>query len=351
MNNYKYCMTRDGSVGLYNYDIGDIYHSSAGALTESIQKFIIPSELIEFVKTNSKVRILDICYGIGYNSKAALYLSKKHNNKIAVHIDAIETNEDLVLISPFVKDTIPSIDTKLFLSNQLFECDENRFNKVVELIRDVDNKFLNKNTPYLIEAHKKNNKREGNYDPCRANVSLLHNIYYQYISNSIKNSSKHSSYKNSTFNVYCNDARVVVPSLKNTYDFVFLDAFTPQKDPTLWTFDFLSQIKSKMHDKAILITYSNSTPFRSALIELGFNVGKVLLANKQYGTIASMSSEKIINPLDTVDIGLTKTKGGIFFKDPNLRLTRQEIISNHLREQKSSNRPSTSSFKKGKILL
>ena len=72
--------TEDGSVGLYSKEVDDIYHSSFGALSEAYEKFIFPSKLNEFIKSNNKIKVLDICFGIGYNSKAFLnfYFQKLH---------------------------------------------------------------------------------------------------------------------------------------------------------------------------------------------------------------------------------------------------------------------------------
>ena len=64
-------ITNDGSVGLYNKAFKDIYHSASGAFTESIEKFILPVNFAGFADYNN-LNILDICYGIGYNTKALL---------------------------------------------------------------------------------------------------------------------------------------------------------------------------------------------------------------------------------------------------------------------------------------
>lgn len=64
--------TNDGSVGLYSPADDDIYHSTYGALSEAYEKFIEPSMLEEFFETNTQINVLDICYGIGYNSKSFL---------------------------------------------------------------------------------------------------------------------------------------------------------------------------------------------------------------------------------------------------------------------------------------
>lgn len=66
---YPY-FTADGSVGLYSKEFNDIFHSAAGALTESYDKFIYPSNIDYLLETKSDIKLLDICYGIGYNTKA-----------------------------------------------------------------------------------------------------------------------------------------------------------------------------------------------------------------------------------------------------------------------------------------
>ena len=66
---YPY-FTNDGSPGLYSKEADDIYHSAKGALTEAYEKFVLPSELDNFFMHNSEIKLLDICFGIGYNSKS-----------------------------------------------------------------------------------------------------------------------------------------------------------------------------------------------------------------------------------------------------------------------------------------
>ena len=63
--------TNDGSVGLYSPEFNDIYHSATGALTEAYEKFILPVDMKNLLKKDS-IKVWDICYGIGYNSKSFL---------------------------------------------------------------------------------------------------------------------------------------------------------------------------------------------------------------------------------------------------------------------------------------
>ena len=64
--------TNDGSVGLFSPEADDIYHSTYGALAEAYEKFVLPAELEKFFENHSEIKVLDICYGIGYNTKSFL---------------------------------------------------------------------------------------------------------------------------------------------------------------------------------------------------------------------------------------------------------------------------------------
>ena len=162
----------------------------------------------------------------------------------------------------------------------------------------------------------------------------------------MKNCLKHTDNSNFSIRYHFDDARKTMKELNNTYDVVFLDAFSSQKDPTLWTIDFLSAVKDKMNKNSILVSYSKSTPFRSALIELGFFVGKTFINEIDMGTIASLNEENITNKLTDYDLKLLSTRSGITFKDPNLNLTAKEILTNREIEQKNSNRLSHTAFLK-----
>ena len=68
---YPY-FTNDGSTGLFSPDADDIYHSTYGALSEAYEKFILPAEFENYLKKNNEIKILDLCFGIGYNTKSFL---------------------------------------------------------------------------------------------------------------------------------------------------------------------------------------------------------------------------------------------------------------------------------------
>ncbi len=89
-NKIKIFKTQDGSLGLYDIELNEVYHSKFGAKTEAFEKFIEPCLILN----NKPLKILDICYGIGYNTKTALL----HFKNIEL-IDCVDINKELVLKS------------------------------------------------------------------------------------------------------------------------------------------------------------------------------------------------------------------------------------------------------------
>ncbi len=74
--------TADGSISAYNDVYNDYYHDQKGALLESIYKHISPAfHIID----KPSLRILDLCFGLGYNSLLSLVFAKKRNIKIEIY--------------------------------------------------------------------------------------------------------------------------------------------------------------------------------------------------------------------------------------------------------------------------
>ncbi len=62
--------TDDGSITFYNAAIKEHYHSLAGARSEAEKTYINPGRLVQRLHKR-KIRLLDICFGLGYNSLLA----------------------------------------------------------------------------------------------------------------------------------------------------------------------------------------------------------------------------------------------------------------------------------------
>ena len=70
-------LSEDGSYTAYSKEYDEHYHSTRdGALYESLTKHVIPA--LELQKDKEEITILDICFGLGFNTLATLlYLKQK----------------------------------------------------------------------------------------------------------------------------------------------------------------------------------------------------------------------------------------------------------------------------------
>ena len=87
-------LSDDGSYTAYSKEYNEHYHSTKdGALHESLTKHVIPAfELVQ----KEEVTILDICYGLGFNTLATLLYYKQHRADTKLNIYSVELDAALV---------------------------------------------------------------------------------------------------------------------------------------------------------------------------------------------------------------------------------------------------------------
>lgn len=85
--------TEDGSITFWSETFQETFHSSHGAKHEAEAKFVIPAKIAEKASTQTQLNILDVCYGLGYNSAAAIACVSELPDRTAnLHIIALENN-------------------------------------------------------------------------------------------------------------------------------------------------------------------------------------------------------------------------------------------------------------------
>ena len=83
----------DGSFTAYSTEFEEHYHSTNdGALHESLSKHVFPA--LKHCKDKDEITVLDICFGLGFNTLATLHALKDSPKK--VYIYSPEFDEDLV---------------------------------------------------------------------------------------------------------------------------------------------------------------------------------------------------------------------------------------------------------------
>ena len=96
-------LSEDGSYTAFSKEYDEHYHSTKdGALKESLVKHIIPAFS---VVDKDEINILDICYGLGFNTLATILYVKEHFPKKKVNIYSPEL--DATLVRSLVNFTYP----------------------------------------------------------------------------------------------------------------------------------------------------------------------------------------------------------------------------------------------------
>ena len=82
--------TKDGSYTFFSDDFQEAFHSFYGAKQEAEIKFVQPTLIREIAQHHNSIRILDICYGLGYNSAAAMEAIWQVNPQCHIDLVALE---------------------------------------------------------------------------------------------------------------------------------------------------------------------------------------------------------------------------------------------------------------------
>jgi tRNA U34 5-methylaminomethyl-2-thiouridine-forming methyltransferase MnmC len=125
----KLILCEDGTNTLFSEEFDEPYHSTKdGALHESLEKHVKPALSIH--KEKNSLTILDICFGLGYNSFATLYYIKKNHLKTKIHILSPEFDEELISsLSNFsypkefdsIKNIIQKVSKNFFYEDEQFK--------------------------------------------------------------------------------------------------------------------------------------------------------------------------------------------------------------------------------------
>lgn len=278
-NDY-FVLTDDGSYSINSKEINhkiETLHTSTGAISESFEKFIKPMKF----DYDSDIAVLDICAGLGYNSSAAISDFMEHGSDSNLKIDMVEISPATLACGLLVPSPIKEHDiTKKAIENELIAQDY-------------------------------------------ATLSM----------------EKCQIPENIEINVYIEDARQTVQKLKeNTYDAIFLDPFSQNMAPELFSLDFFNEFKRVIKEDGIVATYTSSAPIRAAFIEAGFYIGQgPIFGRKQGGTLASPNPLMLDTSLPKNDeIRIALSDVGIPFRDPNLNNSSEDILDKRTEERHSA---------------
>ncbi len=110
----------DESQTFFNTEFNESYHSHIGPVTESFFKFVNPCEDILKHSSNKKIKILDLFFGLGYNSGIAINHSYTLSQSPNLEIVGIEN--DISILKEIKNIKVP--DNYRFTRKILQDCSE-----------------------------------------------------------------------------------------------------------------------------------------------------------------------------------------------------------------------------------
>jgi tRNA U34 5-methylaminomethyl-2-thiouridine-forming methyltransferase MnmC len=278
--------TQDGSYTFLSAEFGETFHTTLGAKTEAFQKFVEATDLLEKAQ-RPIVRLLDVCYGLGYNTAVALESIWRIHPNCRVEIYGLELDATVPIGA-----VVP----------ELLSCWSDQ---VQDILRDL--------------AHNHTCQKEN------LNAHLLIGDARQGI------------------------RRLVQQNFEA--DAIFLDPFSPRRCPQLWTVEFLGAVAKCLATDGKLSTYSRSAAVRTALLAAGLCIGTIPIENSpvshewSQGTVAAWCSDTLL-PLSQMEQEHLQTRAAIPYRDPDLSEGMEAIALRHTQEQAQSQFESTSSWRR-----
>lgn len=279
-------LTADGSFTFFSEEFGETFHSDQGARAEALAKFAQATDLAH--KANrDQVCLLDVCYGLGYNTAAAL--------------------ETLWAINPHCQVEVYGL----------------------ELDATVPRAAIG---PPLIDLWQQ---------PVQTALSTIA-LKHQYETADLKAKLLIGDARQTIQQLVQSGFRA---------DAVFFDPFSPRRCPQLWTVEFFQQVVQCLAEDGKLATYSRSAAVRAAMLEAGLSIGTIPLGETRLshewsqGTIAAFAPTGL-HPLSPMEQEHLNTRAAIPYRDANLGDPAAAILARHQQEQQRSTLESTSSWRR-----
>jgi tRNA U34 5-methylaminomethyl-2-thiouridine-forming methyltransferase MnmC len=282
--------TADGSFTFFSEEFGESFHSIQGAKEEALLKFVEPCQLAQKAQ-QPVLRLLDVCYGLGYNTAAALEIIWANNPSCRVELVALE-------LDPVVpKAAIPLLRTASLNADGFFNGSLEPIPQLLEVLA----------TSLQVQTD-------------RFHAQLL-----------------------------LGDARATIRQLRQSNfqaDAIFLDPFSPPHCPQLWTVEFIQQLASCCASTGRIATYSCAASVRSGLIAAGLKIGQTVhVGGRQPGTVASFTDTGLL-PLSRRSQEHLQTRAAVPYRDPHLCDSAEVILHRRRIEQQASSLEPTSRWHK-----
>lgn len=274
--------TADGSATFFSTEFDEAFHSHFGAYQEAAGKFVGPCRLREQAQTQDRLVLLDVCYGLGYNSAAALAAIWDVNPACQIELIALDISDR------------PAQD-----ANQ-----QRLLHHWPQPIADA--------LAILAHAHRLTTPQlQAQFWVGDARQTLQQ-----------------------------------LASSSGPADAIFLDPFSPPKCPQLWTVEFLGLLAQYLAPTGYLATYSCAAAVRTALLMAGLQIGSTpAIGRKAPGTVARWQRADL-PPLSLQEQEHLQTRAAVPYRDRALNAAAAEILAQRVQEQANCTLESTGQWKR-----
>ena len=231
LGKYKIIETEDQTKTLWSEFFNEACHNLAGAYDETVYNYILGSHVDEQLKSQQNVHVLDVGFGVGIGLKAYINEIKKYETQgLELTYTSIELDEDLFLWS--AKETFPDF---------LFQKKDNTYVYKLDLKTD-------------------------------SHLSIT---------------------------IFIGDGRVSLPEafhrgILPKFTSIFQDAFSPKRNPMLWTVEWFDTLKMMSDPEVYMSTYSASESVRKSMIKAGWK----LKNQKGFGQKRTMTKARLLGVTD-----------------------------------------------------
>lgn len=261
-------ITGDGSATFYSEEFGEHFHCRNGAYTDAQRNYVDAANIPELARAE-RLTILDVCYGLGYNTAAALDTIQRVNPDCQVSIRALEINAAVprnAVANNLIHHWTPA--TQVILKTLTIDhCYQSPTLDIQLLIGDA-----------------------------RQTLQPLATQGWQ-------------------------------------ADAILFDPFSPTRCPQLWTVEFFALTAQCLADCGILATYSCAAAVRSAMAMAGLNLGSLPGVGRHWPCTIATKDKRPLPPLSQQEQEHLKTRAAIPYRDRTLNATAEAIVAHRQQEQ------------------
>ncbi|MEB3315689.1 MAG: MnmC family methyltransferase [Candidatus Melainabacteria bacterium] len=262
--------TLDGSSTYKNLEYNETYHSNIGAYTEALYKHVLACKLDELANSSLAetsvepailsfpvIRILDVCFGLAYNSGVAIQKIWEINP--AQRIEIIGLENDAAIIAELPNIEVP--EDYLFIRDS-----------IMKPLAEQAKKLLVASGRGAVHQDDENVESEVLQPSTIGELNLLT--------------------ENLNMRILINDARNAVTEIEDDYfDAIFFDPFSPKTCPVLWTEEFIAAVVSKAKPKAYISTYSSARIAKDNFSKAGCELFEGPKLNRRNGGVLARKKE------------------------------------------------------------